>query len=74
MKMSFNKEELTIMNFYNRKDRVSLINELENVIPHIVEVEVELEIEEIINKLKKMTDYEFEEVNFEEDIDIDEIL
>ena len=32
MKKSFNKEELTIMSFYNCDDRIKLINQLESVV------------------------------------------
>ena len=46
MKKSFNKEELTIMSFYNCDDRIKLINQLESVVENVDEVEIESEINE----------------------------
>lgn len=74
MKKSFNKEELTIMNFYNCDNRNGLINELESVVENIDEVEVEAEVREIIIKLKSMTDSDFKEIDFKEIIEIEEEL
>ena len=36
MKKSFNKEELTIMSFYNCDDRIKLINQLESVVENVL--------------------------------------
>lgn len=74
MKKSFNKEELTIMSFYNCDNRNGLINELESVVENIDEVEVEIEVREIIIKLKSMSDSEFKEINFKNIIEIEEEL
>lgn len=73
MKKSFNKEELTIMNFYNCDNRNKLINELESVVENIDEIEVETEVREIIIKLKSMSDSEFKEIDFKNIIEIEEI-
>lgn len=72
MKKSFNKEELTIMSFYNCDDRIKLINQLESVVENVDEVEIESEINEIIIKLKSMTDDEFKEIDFKNIIEIEE--
>lgn len=74
MKKSFNKEELTIMNFYNCDNRNALINELERVVENIDEIEVETEVREIIIKLKSMSDSEFKEIDFKNIIEIEEDL
>lgn len=74
MKKSFNKEELTIMSFYNCDNRNGLINELESVVENVDEVEVEMEVREIIIKLKSMSDSEFKEIDFKNIIEIEEDL
>lgn len=74
MKKSFNKEELTIMSFYNCDNRNGLINELESVVENIDEIEVETEVREIIIKLKSMSDSEFKEIDFKNIIEIEEDL
>ena len=71
MKKSFNKEELTIMNFYNCDNRNGLINELESVVENIDEIEVETEVREIIIKLKSMSDSEFKEIDLKNIIEIE---
>lgn len=71
MKKSFNKEELTIMNFYNCDNRNRLINELESVVENVDEIEVETEVREIIIKLKSMTDSEFKKIDFNESLEIE---
>ena len=72
MKKSFNKEELTIMSFYNCDDRIKLINQLESVVENVDEVESESEINEIVIKLKGMTDDDFKEIDFKNIIEIEE--
>ena len=72
MKKSFNKEELTIMSFYNCDDRIKLINQLESVVENVDEVEIESEINEIVIMLKGMTDDEFKEIDFKNIIEIEE--
>ncbi|CAM2078047.1 MAG: Tranposon-transfer assisting protein [uncultured Clostridium sp.] len=72
MKKSFNKEELTIMNFYNCDNRNRLINELESVVENIDEIEVETEVREIIIKLKSISDSEFKEIDFKNIIEVEE--
>lgn len=72
MKKSFNKEELTIMSFYNCDDRIKLINQLESVVENVDEVEIESEINEIVIKLKGMTNEEFKEIDFKNIIEIEE--
>lgn len=72
MKKSFNKEELTIMSFYNCDDRIKLINQLEFVVENVDEVEIESEINEIVIKLKGMTNDEFKEIDFKNIIEIEE--
>lgn len=72
MKKSFNKEELTIMSFYNCDDRIKLINQLESVVENVDEVEIESEINEIVIKLKDMTNDEFKEIDFKNIIEIEE--
>lgn len=72
MKKSFNKEELTIMSFYNCDDRIKLINQLESVVENVDEVEIESEINEIVIKLKGMTNDEFKESDFKNIIEIEE--
>lgn len=74
MKKSFNKEELTIMSFYNCDNRNELINELESIVESVDEIEVEAEVKEIIVKLKSMTDSEFKEIDFKDIIEIEEEL
>lgn len=74
MKKSFNKEELTIMSFYNCDNRNELINELESIVENVGEIEVEAEVKEIIVKLKSMTDNEFKEIDFKDIIEIEEEL
>lgn len=72
MKKSFNKEELTIMSFYNCDDRIKLINQLESVVENVDEVEIESEINEIVIKLKGMTNDEFKEIDLKNIIEIEE--
>lgn len=72
MKKSFNKEELTIMSFYNCDDRIKLINQLESVVENVDEVEIESEINEIVINLKGMTNDEFKEIDFKNIIEIEE--
>ena len=72
MKKSFNKEELTIMSFYNCDDRIKLINQLESVVENVDEVEIESEINEIVIKLKDITNDEFKEIDFKNIIEIEE--
>ena len=72
MKKSFNKEELTIMSFYNCDDRIKLINQLESVVENVDEVEIESEINETVIKLKGMTDDDFKEIDFKNIIEIEE--
>ena len=72
MKKSFNKEELTIMSFYNCDDRIKLINQLESVVENVDEFEIESEINEIVIKLKDMTNDEFKEIDFKNIIEIEE--
>lgn len=72
MKKSFNKEEITIMSFYNCDNRNGLINELESVVENIDEIEVETEVREIIIKLKSITDSEFKEIDFKNIIEVEE--
>lgn len=72
MKKSFNKEELTIMSFYNCDDRIKLINQLESVVENVDEVEIESEINEIVIKLKGMKNDEFKEIDFKNIIEIEE--
>ena len=72
MKKSFNKEELTIMSVYNCDDRIKLINQLESVVENVDEVEIESEINEIVIKLKDMTNDEFKEIDFKNIIEIEE--
>ena len=72
MKKSFNKEELTIMSFYNCDDRIKLINQLESVVENVDVVEIESEINEIVIKLKDMTNDEFKEIDFKNIIEIEE--
>ena len=74
MKKSFNKEELTIMSFYNCDNRNELINKLESVVENVDEIEIEAEVRDIIIKLKSMTDSEFKEIDFKDIIDIEEEL
>lgn len=74
MKKSFNKEELTIMSFYNCDNRNELINKLESVVENVDEIEIEAEVREIIIKLKSMTDSEFKEIDFKDIIEIEEEL
>ncbi|HDO9489722.1 transposon-transfer assisting family protein [Clostridium sp.] len=74
MKKSFNKEELTIMSFYNCDNRNGLINELESVVENIDEIEVKTEVRGIIIKLKSMSDSEFKEIDFKNIIEIEEDL
>ena len=69
---SFNKEELNIMSFYNCDDRIKLINQLESVVENVDEVEIESEINEIVIKLKGMTDDDFKEIDFKNIIEIEE--
>ena len=72
MKKSFNKEELTIMSFYNCDDRIKLINQLESVVENVDEVEIETELNEIVIKLKGKTNDEFKEIDFNNIIEIEE--
>lgn len=74
MKKSFNKEELTIMSFYNCDNRNELINKLESVVENVDEIEIEAEVRDIIIKLKSMTDSEFKEIDFKDIIEIEEEL
>ena len=71
MKKSFNKEELTIMSFYNCDNRNGLINKLESVVEHIDEIEIKSEVREIIIKLKSISDSEFKEIDFKNIIEIE---
>ena len=60
------------MSFYNCDDRIKLINQLESVVENVDEVEIESEINEIVIKLKDMTNDEFKEIDFKNIIEIEE--
>lgn len=72
MKKSFNKEELTIMRFYNCDDRNKLINKLDSVLENADDLEIKSEVEEIVNKLRSMTDTEFNEIDLKDILEIEE--
>lgn len=79
MKKSFNKEELTIMSFYNCTDRIELINKLESVAVNLEkvavsedEIEAEAEVREIIIKLKSISDSDFKYIDLKDILEIEE--
>lgn len=78
MKKSFNKEELTIMSFYNCDDRIELINKLESAAVDLErvavsedEIEAEAEVREIIIKLKSMSDSDFKDIDLKDILEIE---
>lgn len=79
MKKSFNKEELTIMSFYNCDNRIELINKLESVAVDLErgavsedEIEAEAEVREIIIKLKSISDSDFKDIDLKDILEIEE--
>ena len=79
MKKSFNKEELTIMSFYNCTDRIELTNKLESVAVNLEkvavsedEIEAEAEVREIIIKLKSISDSDFKYIDLKDILEIEE--
>ncbi|MDY6228803.1 MAG: transposon-transfer assisting family protein [Clostridium sp.] len=72
MKEIFNNEEITIMSFYNKKDKYSLINNLKNIVIHTEDNLMREEVKEIINKLGNITDEDFKNIKFDNAIEYEE--
>ena len=69
MKEIFNNEEITIMSFYNKKDKYSLRNNLKNIVIHTEDNLMREEVKEIINKLENITDEDFKNIKFDNSIE-----
>lgn len=69
MKEIFNNEEITIMSFYNKKDKYSLRNNLKNIVIHTEDNLMREEVKEIINKLENITDEDFKNIKFDNAIE-----
>ena len=66
MPMNFNREELMLMMLYHSGDRLELIQNLRLMQCYLMPDETELRelSDNVIEKLKLMTDVEFNEVDF----------
>ena len=69
MPMNFNHEELMLMMLYNTGTRLGLIHELQLMQCYLMPDEVALRelSEDVIDKLKLLTDAEFAELEFPQD-------
>lgn len=62
--MRFSVDEIKIINMYDTSDRVKLIIELQQALPHIEDTELQDTVSVLISKLVGMTDTEFNSIDF----------
>ena len=62
--MRFSVDETKIINMYDTSDRVKLIIELQQALPHIEDTELQDTVSVLISKLVGMTDTEYNSIDF----------
>ena len=62
--MRFSVDEIKIINMYDTSDRIKLIIELQQALPHIEDMELQDTVSVLISKLVGMTDTEFNSIDF----------
>jgi len=62
--MRFSVDETKIINMYDTSDRVKLVIELQQALPHIEDTELTETVSALISKLVGMTDKEFDSIDF----------
>ena len=62
--MRFSVDEIKIINMYDTSDRIKLIIELQQALPHIEDTELQDTVSVLILKLVGMTDTEFNSIDF----------
>ena len=62
--MRFSVDETKIINMYDTSDRLKLIMELQQALPHIEDTELTETVSVLIAKLVGMTDTEFNSIDF----------
>lgn len=62
--MRFSVDEIKIINMYDTSDRIKLIIELQQALPHIEDMELQDTVSVLISKLVGMTDTEFNIIDF----------
>ena len=62
--MRFSVDETKIINMYDTSDRVKVIIELQQALPHIEDTELQDTVSVLISKLVGMTDTEFNSIDF----------
>ena len=61
----FTMEEINLMCVFEGQDRTGMIADIENVIPHLQDNDMEELARQVIGKLEAMSDEEFAEVALE---------
>ncbi len=62
--MRFSVDETKIIKMYDTSDRVKLIIELQQALPHIEDTELQDTVSVLISKLVGMTDTEYNSIDF----------
>ena len=62
--MRFSVDEIKIINMYDTSDRIKLIMDLQQTLPHIEDTELTETVSALISKLVGMTDTEFNNIDF----------
>ena len=62
--MRFSVDETKIINMYDTSDRVKLVIELQQALPHIEDTELQDTVSVLISKLVGMTDTEYNSIDF----------
>ena len=62
--MRFSVDETKIINMQDTSDRVKLVIELQQALPHIEDTELQDTVSVLISKLVGMTDTEFNSIDF----------
>ena len=62
--MRFSVDETKIINMYDTSDRVKVIIELQQALPHIENTELQDTVSVLISKLVGMTDTEYNSIDF----------
>ena len=61
----FTVEEINLMCVFEGQDRMGMVADIENVIPHIQDSDMEELAEQVLEKLEAMSDEEFAQVALE---------
>ena len=61
----FTVEEINFMCVFETQDRMNMIRQIRQVMPHIEDSDMEELGEQVLGKLKNMTDEEFAEISLE---------